>query len=334
MDENTIYDGLNTNERPEGIKPKRGRLILSNLSNEQKELIRNGAFTLGGILVGGSAMAMFSSGFKTSKDAIDSPAPPTQEDPEVAVIYTEACFANSVKDDMTFNEAFATARGEVGPGGFFEWHGNVYNTYYKNEWDSLSESEIQEYWSSVEAAAEYDSLQLTDRNDLAETQSSTSNWEEGNLNGNDADLSELSDENISQSKPTKPNIDEIQEEIQHGISKPVVGIQDLDKDNIPDAIAEDYDNDGYADVYGIDKDNDGAIDQLMIDTDGDYDLDIIIIDDDGDGIENDESQIMEEELEIDMGDFIIIDDEEIENDHEIEEDLPEMDDDANIDDLI
>lgn len=46
--------------------------------------------------------------------------------------------ANSVNDDMKFGEAFATARAEVGPGGAFEWHGNVYATYNADEWNSMS----------------------------------------------------------------------------------------------------------------------------------------------------------------------------------------------------
>lgn len=34
--------------------------------------------------------------------------------------------ATSVNDDMSFNETFAAARHEVGAGGAFEWHGNIY----------------------------------------------------------------------------------------------------------------------------------------------------------------------------------------------------------------
>jgi len=41
--------------------------------------------------------------------------------------------ATSVNDEMSFNEAFAAARAEVGPGGVFEWHGHSYNTYYAEE---------------------------------------------------------------------------------------------------------------------------------------------------------------------------------------------------------
>lgn len=48
--------------------------------------------------------------------------------------------AHSVNDDMSFNEAFAAARREVGPGGAFVWHGRVYGTYRGDdpEWQNMS----------------------------------------------------------------------------------------------------------------------------------------------------------------------------------------------------
>lgn len=50
-----------------------------------------------------------------------------------------------VSDSMSFSEAFAAARAEVGPGGSFTWHGKVYGTYYKNEWDSMSSEEQRDF---------------------------------------------------------------------------------------------------------------------------------------------------------------------------------------------
>lgn len=50
-----------------------------------------------------------------------------------------------VDNSMSFSEAFATAREEVGPGGAFVWHGNVYATYTENEWNSMSPSERHEF---------------------------------------------------------------------------------------------------------------------------------------------------------------------------------------------
>lgn len=70
-------------------------------------------------------------------DANDS-AQPAWADDEVSV-------ATSVNDDMSFSEAFAAARAEVGPGGAFEWHGGVYGTYTADEWNAMSAEERAEY---------------------------------------------------------------------------------------------------------------------------------------------------------------------------------------------
>jgi hypothetical protein len=47
-------------------------------------------------------------------------------------------------EGLSFDDAFAMAREELGPGGVFEWNGNKYQTYYKDEWEDMSESEQQD----------------------------------------------------------------------------------------------------------------------------------------------------------------------------------------------
>ena len=51
----------------------------------------------------------------------------------------------NVSDSMSFSEAFAAARAEVGPGGSFTWHGQVYGTYYEAEWNSMSAAEQRDF---------------------------------------------------------------------------------------------------------------------------------------------------------------------------------------------
>lgn len=43
-----------------------------------------------------------------------------------------------VDQNLSFGQAFETARNAVGTGGVFHWHGNVYNTYTKDEWDNMT----------------------------------------------------------------------------------------------------------------------------------------------------------------------------------------------------
>lgn len=51
--------------------------------------------------------------------------------------------AQSVNDSMSFNEAFAAARAEVGMNGAFVWHGNVYSTFRADdpEWQAMTQEE-------------------------------------------------------------------------------------------------------------------------------------------------------------------------------------------------
>ena len=66
---------------------------------------------------------------------------------------------HSVDDEMSFEEAFAAARADLGPGGVFAWRGNMYNTYTSEEWESLQEqSQEDEYQSGVEVLQIQDEL--------------------------------------------------------------------------------------------------------------------------------------------------------------------------------
>ena len=83
------------------------------------------------VLVGGVPGILIGSGGTVGVEAIANSAS-AEEQGEVAiqdeatVETTEILEAHSVTDDMSFSEAFATARAEVGPGGAFVWHGQVY----------------------------------------------------------------------------------------------------------------------------------------------------------------------------------------------------------------
>lgn len=59
--------------------------------------------------------------------------------------------ALSVNDGMTYKEAFAAARAEVGPGGAFVWHGQVYGTYRGDDadWQEMSAEDRAAYSQQV-----------------------------------------------------------------------------------------------------------------------------------------------------------------------------------------
>lgn len=84
-----------------------------------------------------------------SENADDTHSGGSGVESAAATVHDVAPVATGVNDDMSFSDAFAAARTEVGPGGVFSWHGQVYGTYYKSEWDSLSDEQRQEYSQSV-----------------------------------------------------------------------------------------------------------------------------------------------------------------------------------------
>ena len=70
-----------------------------------------------------------------------------------------------VSDDMSFLEAFHAAHEQVGPGGVFVWHGQVYSTYTADEWNSMTPAEQTEFGSHVHvqyAESSHTSSQSTD----------------------------------------------------------------------------------------------------------------------------------------------------------------------------
>ena len=55
-----------------------------------------------------------------------------------------------VDQNLPFGEAFTAARAEVGPGGVFHWHGNIYNTYTAQEWNAMSDGEHRQFAQQVQ----------------------------------------------------------------------------------------------------------------------------------------------------------------------------------------
>lgn len=95
-----------------------------------------------GILLGGVATMLM--GMKAPED-VNVPEGASEESANPAWVDDEISVASSVNDGMSFDEAFAAAREEVGPGGCFEWHGGVYGTYYANEWNNMTAEERAEF---------------------------------------------------------------------------------------------------------------------------------------------------------------------------------------------
>ena len=103
-----------------------------------------------GILIGSSlAVPSILSAVDGAQDDVQEMTTDEAQDSELG--YYEVHEAHSVHDGMTFAEAFASARAEVGPRGAFVWHGHVYGTYRGDdvEWQEMSVEDREAYSNHV-----------------------------------------------------------------------------------------------------------------------------------------------------------------------------------------
>ena len=71
----------------------------------------------------------------------------------------------SVEGCKSFRDAFQAARAELGPGGVFRWHGNIYNTYTVEEWNAMSTEEKNQFAQRVKpeiSPADIDTKQMAE----------------------------------------------------------------------------------------------------------------------------------------------------------------------------
>ena len=100
------------------------------------------------LLLGGSAWAI-SQKIVGRKDHTPTDGTTSTDVPPAATLPDDIDVSGKTADSMTFEEAFETARNEVGIGGVFSWHGHWYNTFEKEEWSSLSLAQRQEFTEMI-----------------------------------------------------------------------------------------------------------------------------------------------------------------------------------------
>ncbi|MDE6695672.1 MAG: hypothetical protein K2K25_02220, partial [Muribaculaceae bacterium] len=69
--------------------------------------------------------------------------------PEQAILANDEGIRYAHVNADNFNDAFAQAREQVGPGGVFEYNGRIYATYYAEEWNDMSSQERADFQSKV-----------------------------------------------------------------------------------------------------------------------------------------------------------------------------------------
>ena len=187
------------------------------------------------------------------------PAP----EPEDAIVATATGVrVAQVDDNASFSQAFADARAQVGPGGVFEWHGRVYGTYYKDEWDNMTAEQKHEYQASIDYKDVIsDDSMAQHHNDMAQHNAT---HHESNVHH----TSYHHQETTAKPETVNDSQDVSSEDVDVQVLE--VGQTDLNGDGIPEnaAVLEvnghevlivDIDQDGIADAALCDVDNDGQV---------------------------------------------------------------------------
>lgn len=186
-------------------------------------------------------------------------------DPEEAIVATATGVrVAQVSDDMSFSQAFADARAQVGPGGVFEWHGRAYGTYYKDEWDQMTPAERAEYQASIDYNDVLsDSAEAQHHNDVAQHNAHGSN---AHLPSHSSSHHSSHEDHQAQADPAYDTQNVETDDVDVRVLE--VGQTDLNEDGIPEnaAVLEisgrqvlivDVDQDGTADAAF--RENNGEI---------------------------------------------------------------------------
>lgn len=201
--------------------------------------------------------------------------------------------ASEVNDSLSFNEAFAAARKATGPGGLFVWHGHTYGTYYKNEWDAMSQEEQDQYWANVHHTSQqihYD--------------------EPGPESGTDSELDIEQDSEL-----VEVDLDEETDEMQDSVEEMVDEVPFIDSDHDSD-VEVSIDEEEIGEVVEMEDeepidvsiDDDGEVEVLVDDVDESDDIELAVETEDEffeDPLPIDENEVMETDDEMDMSDDLL-----------------------------
>ncbi len=162
----------------------------------------------------------------------------------------------TVNDKMSFKEAFAAARKELGPGGVFEWNGKLYGTFYATEVDEnhnpiIEYDTVENSETDVNEEGNENEEVLADEVENDENVNTEDEQEEVEVDTEDeqeeveVDIDDVQEE-------TEVNIDDVQEEVEGEVTN-----QDLEDTDEP------VDNEEVtAEVVDIDE-----VEEETVDTD-------------------------------------------------------------------
>ena len=157
--------------------------------------------------------------------------------------------ASNVDDSMSFSEAFASARAEVGPGGVFVWNGNVYSTYYEEEWDNMTDEQKEEFSDALHNTA-------PSTNEGDSTPEYANNYHEAS--NAEGEVQVVSDEMVETEDGQMVRVTGVVVDGHYG------ELYDYDHDGQPDAALIDTNDDGSPDLAMVDENGDGYISEVEV----------------------------------------------------------------------
>lgn len=158
-------------------------------------------------------------------------------------------------DNLSFREAFETARADMGPGGVFCWHGHLYNTYTAQEWSSMSSAEKKQFAAKVSPEVSPENI---DTDQLTAQEEATASMTEDLTTEADVRVAE---ENTPQPEMTAASDQTVQSDDD---DVRVVGFGEVQLQNGRNVTVQELDYNGQR-VAVIDLDQDGTADIAMSD---------------------------------------------------------------------
>ena len=273
--EATQYQGSQSAEQPAAGEPVANN-AQSKPSRGWGKRAAVGAGT--GVLVGGVATVLMGMDKDNTEEGTKPDQDPTHKEelshPEW--VDDQIQVATTVNDGMSFNEAFAAARAELGPGGCFEWHGQVYATYNAEEWNGMTAQERAQFedhfsWNHIDATNSDMAQHTTHSAQPASHAQSTSHTETVQaqvVDSDDDDIEVVSVDNPGHGNVAQ-NIHQPQEPQQTSteISSQDVEILGVEHDPETGANVGHMMVDGH-DVVFIDVDDDQMFDFMAMDANG------------------------------------------------------------------
>lgn len=112
------------------------------------------------IVIGGVSGILMGAGALYAANAFASNHQTTEE-----ADGTQALRVADSHDNLSFGDAFDEARNQVGAGGVFRWHGRLFNTYTREEWDAMSAGEKDAFAERVKPEIRPDDVNTNDMAD-------------------------------------------------------------------------------------------------------------------------------------------------------------------------